>query len=54
MQAESKDQVSSNIDAARPELADTKTQERPKTPPSQGFIKVQINQYAAEIAADPR
>lgn len=54
MQAESKDQASSNIDTARPEIADTKTQERPKTPPSQRFIKVQISQYATEIAADPR
>ena len=54
MQAASKVQASSEVDAARPEIADTKAQERGETPPSQRSVEVQISQEAREMAADPR
>ena len=53
MQAASKVQASSES-AARPEIADTKAQERGETPPSQRSVEVQISQEAREMAADPR
>ena len=54
MQAASKVQASSEVDAARPEIADTKARERGETPPSQRSVEVQISQEAREMAADPR
>tara|TARA_Y200000002_G_scaffold342791_1_gene314900 strand:- start:52 stop:273 length:222 start_codon:yes stop_codon:yes gene_type:complete len=54
MQAASKVQASSEVDAARPEIADTKARERGETPPSQRSVEVQISQEARKMAADPR
>ncbi len=43
-----------NVELARPEVAETKTEERGDTPPSKKAVEVQISAEAKQMAADPR
>ena len=38
----------------RPEIADTRTEERGETPPSKKAVEVQISAEAKQMAVDPR
>ena len=45
-------QAKPNVELARPEVAETKTEERGDTPPSKKAVEVQISAEAKQMAED--